>query len=492
MLRHGFWPRCSFIAFLLAALLDLPLGICQGADRDADQLRTEAATALRRAVAFFDQQVARHGGYVYRYSADLQKREGEGIAGPDVVWVQPPGTPAVGLALLEAYERTRDPDLLVAAKHAGECLVQGQLRSGGWSSAIDLSEAGKKKYAYRLNPARPKPGDNWTTFDDNKTQAALTFLIHLDRVLEFRDLRIHEAAQFALESVLKAQYPNGAWPQGYQEFPEASRYPVIPATFPDEWRREFPKQDYRLFYTFNDNAIADTIEMLFLAANVYQEPRYREAALQGGAFILLAQLPEPQPAWAQQYDFAMHPVWARKFEPPAVSGGESQGILRVLLRLYIESGDRKFLEPIPRAVAYLKRSRLPDGKLARFYELKTNQPLYFTKDYHLTTDDRDLPTHYGFKLSDNLARIESDWERLSQLSGTALATQRRPATFGRPNRPGDKAVRSVIGALDERGAWVEEGKLQYHGDDDPTRQVIDTVTFIRNVRLLANFLAKPD
>lgn len=67
------------------------------------------------------------------------------------------------------------------------------------------------------------------------------------------------------------------------------------------------------------------------------------------------------------------------------------------MRLYIRTGGRKYLAPIPRALAYLKASQLPDGLLARFYELKTNKPLYFTKDYQLTHDDSDVPTHYGFK-----------------------------------------------------------------------------------------------
>ena len=97
-------------------------------------------------------------------------------------------------------------------------------------------------------------------------------------------------------------------------------------------------------------------------------------------FFVLAQLPEPQPAWAQQYDHEMHPAWARKFEPPAVSGGESQGVIRTLMTLYrrtaavTDDADR-FLEPIPRAIAYLRRSLLNDGRLARFYELETNRPL---------------------------------------------------------------------------------------------------------------------
>src|SRR5210317_2163203 len=107
------------------------------------------------------------------------------------------------------------------------------------------------------------------------------------------------------------------------------------------------------------------------AEEIYGDPKYRDAAEKAGNFILLAQMPEPQPAWAQQYDFEMHPTWARKFEPPAVTGGESQGVLRTLLMLYRNTGESKFLEPIPRAIDYLRRSRLSDGRFARFYELES-------------------------------------------------------------------------------------------------------------------------
>ena len=100
----------------------------------------------------------------------------------------------------------------------------------------------------------------------------------------------------------------------------------------------YPGGDYWHFYTLNDNTMADTLEMLWLAGDVYQDDRYRQAAIKGGEFFLAAQLPEPQPAWAQQYDFDMHPAWARKFEPPAISGGESQGVISSLMRLYIETG----------------------------------------------------------------------------------------------------------------------------------------------------------
>ena len=454
-----------------------------------DALPERAAEAMRRAVGFYSGQVAAHGGYVYRYSADLAKREGEGKTGPDTVWVEPPGTPAVGMASLEAYRRTGEPCLLDAARAAGEALIRGQLRSGAWAASIQFDPEVRKRFAYRVDPPRQGRVNNWSTFDDDKSQSAIRFLCRLDQTLDFRDARVHEAITFALDAVLKSQYPNGAWPQGFQEFPDPDKHPVVQAGYPEAWPRESPGGSYWLYYTFNDNAISDTIDTLLLASEVYEQPRYRAAALRGGEFMLLAQMPEPQPAWAQQYNFDMHPAWARRFEPPAISGGESQRILRTLIQLYVLTGDRKFLEPVPRAIAYLRRSELPDGRLARFYELQTNRPLYFTRKYELTYDDSDLPTHYAFQIGNGLPAIARQYERVSTLSAEQLAELRRPpADKVRVTPALETQVRRLIESLDERGAWVENGRLRYHGDDDDTRRVIDSRTFIRNLDALSRYV----
>lgn len=456
-----------------------------------EPLRDRARAALLKAVAFYRDQVAAHGGYVYRYSADLEKREGEGKVDRDRVWVQPSGTPAVGLAYLDAYELTRLPELLDAAEAAGECLIQGQLRSGGWTDSIEFNPDRRRRFAYRVDSSRPRQF-NWSTFDDDKTQAALRMMMRLDQALGFRDERVREATSFALESVLKAQFPNGGWPQGYEKPPRPEDFPVLPAKFPESWPRKYPGGDYWVYYTFNDNTVANTIETLLLAAEIYREPRYRDAAIRAGDFIRLAQMPEPQPAWAQQYDFAMQPVWARKFEPPAISGGESQRLLMTLMDLYIETGERRFLEPIPRALEYLKRSRLADGRLARFYELKANTPLYFTKAYELTEDDSDVPTHYGFKVESKLDAIERRHDRLKDLAPSDVAKLR--ADSGTPPRSPnglEDRVVGIIAAMDSRGAWVEPGRLRYHGLEDPTTEIIASETFIRNLGILNRYLAAP-
>lgn len=457
--------------------------LCPCVLRGEEPVREQAQQALRRAVHFFRSEVATQGGYLWRYSADLSLREGEGKASDTMAWVQPPGTPSVGRTFLAAYEATGDPYYLEAARETAYGLVKGQLRSGGWYYSIEFDPQQRGRHAYRVEGGAQ--GRNVTTLDDDTTQSALRFLMRVDKTLGFEDEGVHEAAEYALNALLNAQYPNGAWPQRYDEFPDPTKFPVRRARYPDSWSRRWPERDYRSHYTFNDNTLADMIETMLEAGRVYNEPKYRAAALKAGDFILLAQMPEPQPAWAQQYDAAMHPAWARRFEPPAVTGGESQGVMRTLLMLYRRTGDEKYLEPLPRAIEYFRRSVLSDGRLARFYELRTNRPLFFTMDYELTYDDGDLPTHYGFKVGNGVERIAREYARLKELGGDELKrldARRRP----RLSESLVEQTKAVIAALDPRGAWVEEGPLRFH--DNASMAIIDSRTFVRNVDILIRYL----
>jgi len=176
-----------------------------------DPLVAESLEAIQKAVAFFHDRVADEGGYVYQVSDDLKLREGEGIAAPGTVWVQPPSTPAVGMAMLDAYRRTGERRLLEAAKNAGHCLVRGQLKSGGWQAHIDFSSKLRPQLAYRVDRAVGKKAKNLSSFDDDKTQSAVRFLCKLDATLKFNDKVIGEATLFALDSILKSQFPNCGW-----------------------------------------------------------------------------------------------------------------------------------------------------------------------------------------------------------------------------------------------------------------------------------------
>lgn len=464
---------------------------------DDANLRAAAERALRRGVEFFRSEVAFEGTYLWQYSEDLLKREGEGVATATQAWVQPPGTPAVGLALLAAWEATGDRHYLDAVRETAHGLLRGQLRSGGWAHSFDLSPEGRRRADYRIGGGGK--GRNVTTLDDDSTQCALRFLMSADRALEFQDEAIREAIAYAIEALLAAQYPNGAWPQGFIEPPDAAKFPVKPASFPDDWPREYPgSQEYWFRYTLNDNAIATLVETLFLAGHIYGDgagggrfrqlaARCRAAAAKAGDFLLLAQLPGPQPGWAQQYDFDMHPAWARKFEPPAVTGGEARSALSTLLLVYRETGLAKYLEPFPRALDYYRRARLPDGRLARFYEMGSNRPLYFTLDYALTFDDGDMPTHYAFKVPDWTGSMQHEYEWVKALPADRLSPAQAWESPGLT--PAMLAeVKAIIAAQDDQGRWVEEGSLRYHRPKDPTIRVINASTFNRHVETLSRYL----
>jgi pectate lyase-like protein len=474
-------------------------------------LRERARAALRKAVEFYRTKVATEGGYHFAYAEDLSYGRSEMSEGPTRVEVQRDGTPLVGMAYLDAYEATRDRYYLDAARDVASALVKGQYCSGGWDYFIEFDPQKRPQFPYRAdgqcgNSDSKRP----TTLDDNITQAAVRLVMRVDRDLDFKDAPIHDAARFALDSLIKAQYPNGAWPQRYSSFPDPNAFPVLKASYPESWPRVWPGSSYQSHYTFNDNSIVDMIDAMLEAARIYNEPRYLASAEKGGAFILLAQLPEPQPGWAQQYDQAMHPAWARRFEPPSITGGESQSVVKALLLLYRETGNRKYLEPLPRAFAYYRRSLLPAADnpseirrracpgstpcMARFYELKTNRPLYITKGTRLTPLDQGAITVDGYELSYGDASVITHYAVLVSAAGWpdiereyAEVERANPASLKRLDRlhglspwnsssrqapvgadgnsdrtaPGhlETHVRRVIDAMDPRGAWVEEGNI---------------------------------
>lgn len=452
--------------------------------------RESATEALQQGVAYYRDNVAVEGGYLWQYAADFSAQEGEVAASPTTVWVQPPGTPAVGLAYLSVYELTGAPYYLESAREVAHALVKGQLQSGGWDYRIEFDPEVRKKYAYRADGRTE--GRNTTTLDDNTTQAALRCLMAVDRALDFKDGAIHEAAEYALSKLMEAQYPNGAWPQRYSGPADPEKHPVKPASYPEDWPKTYPGVDYKSFYTLNDNTQSDVIDLMFRAAQIYDSEVYNASARKGGDFLLLAQMPEPQPGWAQQYNADMHPAWARKFEPASITGGESQGAMLTLLRIFELTGDSRYLEPIPRAVAYYRSSLLDDGRLARFYELKTNKPLYFVKDtYEVTYSDGNMPTHYSFKQSSLLDSIETKHQKLAAMEKADW----KPLQLVNPAKPGPmtdelaKQAAAIINAQNEDGAWVEPGRKTSQGKIPSGTPSLYSRTFIHNILTLAKFVA---
>jgi hypothetical protein len=308
-------------------------------------------------------------------------------------------------------------------------------------------------------------------------------LIKIDKTLEFKDANIHKSVEVALDALLNAQFANGGFPQGWNQ--PVSSQPILRASFPKyDWRTENRIKDYWDYYTLNDGLAGTVVRTLMTAHETYNDARYREALVRFGDFLLLAQLPQPQPAWAQQYNFDMQPMWARKFEPPAVSGAESIDVIHTLLTIYEATGDTKYLDATAPAIQWLKRSTLPDGQIARFYELQTNRPLYFVRDsYELTYDDSNVPTHYSFKSNPGIEKIEKRISQIKESGKTKTSTSSLKSL--------QQDAEQLLAQLDASGRWLEDknGKPLVNADAATTNQaILSSARFSKNLTRLAQFV----
>lgn len=472
-----------------------------GAARAAGPLAAEARGAVDRAIAFMA-RIATEGGWVWRYSLDLEERAGESKATPTMIWVQPPGTPAVGMAILRAHAVTGDPSHLDAAKAAADALARGQLASGGWDYSIDFDPAAAGRVLRRgaaagLEPAAAARRFNVTTFDDDTTQSAVRFLLAVvdadPRGGSPRDERIRAACDHGLATMLAAQLPNGAWPQRHDgTSPDPAAWRPARATIPADWPREWRKDRYERLATLNDDALGDCVRTMLDAHRRRGDAAFLAAARRAGEFLVAAQLPEPQPGWAQQYDERMRPAWARVFEPPAVSSRETVGAITTLGEIAAATGDERFLEPIPRAVAWLERSAIGADRWARFYELGTNRPLYGDRDgrihHELDEISEERRKGYGWQGSFGIPAAIRDARRAAEPPPDRAAAEPPPADRTQTARSLEPRVREVIAALDEQGRWITRGRFSKQSKGLEFGERIETATFIDNLAVLSAYL----
>ncbi|MBN2449645.1 MAG: hypothetical protein JXR77_04610 [Lentisphaeria bacterium] len=450
-------------------------------------LSDRARDGLLKAGRYWAEKVASHGGFVWEYSTDLATwRRGESKDLPaSTNWVQA-GTPMMGEAFLLAHTATGDARMLEAALAAGHCLEYGQLESGGWHYSIEHDPLRVRAWYHHLGDAG-KGRLNTTTFDDDNSQSALRFLMELDRYVD--DARIDGAIARALALFLQAQYRGGPWDGAWPQ-----RYPP-------------PEKGYGAFPTFNDNTMSDCVRTVLKAYRLYGRQDTLDAVRRCLAFYLRSQLPDPQGAWAQQYDPDLKPAWARRFEPPAVTGGESRGNAMLLMDMAVEFEDAAYFDAVGRCVEWYRRSRLggtpENGIWARFYELGSNRPLYFTRTYELSYDDSDLPVHYSFKGNYGVDAMIRRYEALKRDGFEEAHRQaRRSRTaedWGREAESLVAEVERVLRAQDDLGRWVkvvprteqvrdEQGRVGYAVEEDVKLSLMYSRTAAANMRTLSRYL----
>jgi hypothetical protein len=428
----------------------------------------QVEAAIKKAVSFARTNLSFAGGYATKWTRDLKESRTSDTKGTSLISIEAPGTPVMGMLFVKAWRATGDKLYLQAAREAASALLWTQLASGGWGTIHDyaLPVARKQHYRRDSEAGDVERGERraHTTLDDDKTQLALLFLLELASLPESKgDAELQGAVKFGLDALLAAQAPNGGWPQGFSGPADATAVVKKPV-MPTEWPRVWPNVDYTGYYTLNDGNLQSVGRVLARAHELTGEARYLEALKKLGDFLLLAQFPEPQPGWAQQYNLAMEPAWARKFEPPCVSSAETLSALNTLQDIWLATGEEKYRAPYASALAWLERSKLPDGQYARFQELHTNKPLYFVKDtYELTYDDSNLPTHYGFKLDELQEDIDEFKEKLGMSHEEKVKEMAGPKTEKEWLSKAKGAAKKVVTALEgqnKEGVWTTENVIE--------------------------------
>lgn len=430
----------------------------------ADDLRTAAEASLRHGIEFFH-SIHAHGGYVYSVTPDLSRRWGEEPVDADTIEVQPPGTPAVGMSFLRAYQVTGDEKALAAARDAAYALLHGQNKYGGWGHTIEWAH----------------PGTDTVSFDDNQTQSAISFLMALDQVMD--DRRVSEGVQRALGLLRDAQLDHGGWPHQYPE-----------------------QGDYHDFATFNDGGINDCIRVMIEAHRFYGDGVIEKSLLKAARFLRISQLPPPQPGWAQQYNEYLQPAWARSFEPPAVCPAVTIRNIHTLIDLYLALGHDTDLEPIPDALKWLQQIRLENGKWARFVELGTGNPLYYDRGRIRVDSPEDLhperASGYGYEsnLEPALHAANERFQKAKQLSRDRLWHEENSVLSGIAAEKRvdvlSASIQAIIDSQDASGAWITRKDrfrkdmprgIRWNGQYEVMDRIRSEV-FNKNVAILCEFI----
>ena len=168
-----------------------------------------------------------------------------------------------------------------------------------------------------------------------------------------------------------------------------------------------------------------------------------------------------------------------------------EAAMRLLVDLYLETGEEKYLEPLPRAIAWFKRSEIAPGVWARMYEIGTNTPIYGDRDGKIKYRVEDLSperqTGYSWKSGYGIPGVISYYDEVKAAGRAAILDQRKKqaaaaaSAKGKPVRAKalEPRVRAAIAALDGQGRWI----MRFRGNEQ-----IRTDTFITNARTLADYI----
>lgn len=314
-----------------------------------------------------------NSAWVYDYKWDPKKHQSGAKAGD------------LDKYLEENTNKTTDP--------VADNMLLYQRFNGGWPKHF-LDE--NVNYKKTLNIAEKnelaagyKEGID-ATIDNEATTREIKYLVKAYK--KYKKIIYLTAATKGVDYLLKAQYTNGGWPQFYPDF-----------------------SSYRSEITYNDDAMINVLNVLYDIISGENDldvidrsylSKCAAAVQKGITCILRTQLKQKNKltVWCAQYDAkTLLPAMARKYELPSLSGEESVGIVRFLMRL--DNPNPEVINSVKNAIAWFNQVKIPGYNFinikspkeisgrdrilvkdpnsviwARFYDLKTNEPFFSGRD----------------------------------------------------------------------------------------------------------------
>ena len=250
------------------------------------------------------------------------------------------GTPLSGVRWSDCLRQSTSWYKSDEARRIAGTVMLFQRDSGGWPKGIEMTrEPSVDEKAALESSAR----ELRATIDNGATTTEIRFLAKVFAATGDSSLR--KSLEKGIRYLLAAQYANGGWPQ------------FFPLT-----------KGYSRHITFNDNAMVNVLNLLMDIADGKDEMQFTGPAMRSDAAkavqkgvecILACQVRRDGvfTAWCAQHDESTYaPAPARAFELVSLSGSETVGIVRFLMR--IPKPGPQIITAVQSAVAWLDRVRL--------------------------------------------------------------------------------------------------------------------------------------
>lgn len=290
------------------------------------------------------------------------------------------------------------------ARQVADNVLTFQTVEGGWPKRVDMAK----------QAAKPDQ-DKKATIDNAATWSQMRFLARVYNA--GHDERYRTSFMRGLDYLLKAQYPNGGWPQ---------YYPL--------------RKGYSCHITYNDDAMISVMALLrditrggdFSFVDAAHRAACEKAIASGLDCILKTQIVVngKRTAWCQQHDeVTLAAAKARAYELPSICSHESAGIVRYLMA--IENPSPQVRAAINGAMAWFEAAKIEGIRVektkddrvivkdasapptwARYYEIDTNRPFFCGRDgvkkYSMAEIEQERREGYSW-YSYTASNVFKDW-----------------------------------------------------------------------------------